>query len=190
MSIINIILKPLSIMKKRTVIVLAAFIALVSFASTVSAQKIIENKKDDFTNVTIKRTSWENLNSGLISLFTGYFSIEQFNDTEFFEFKLMLDKVFSIDEGALISFKLDNGEIVSLPCTKYQITCKGCGATGLKGSEAQGIDVTYELSKENAEKLKANKVVKFRVTTTTGVFDDDIKEKVAEKLQKSLALIN
>jgi hypothetical protein len=101
----------------------------------------------------------------------------------------MRDKVFSIDKDMQIMFKLDNGDIVTLNNLKFTVTCNGCGATGFVGSQAEGIDVRYPITKEQVEKLKAGKIVKVRVYTGDGYIDQDIKDKNAEKVTASLNLL-
>ncbi|HTK21201.1 MAG TPA: hypothetical protein VL442_16880 [Mucilaginibacter sp.] len=171
-------------MKRKALII---FSVLIGLTLKTFAQKLEENKKDDFTNAAIKRTSWETLTSSLSE--TAYFRISQVNGSETFDLKLMLYKIFYIGKDAELSFKLANGEIVTLKNLEYAITCKGCGAAGYSGSAAEGIQVTYPMSSEQVEKLKANKIVKVRIDTSMGYVEDDIKDKRAEKLIKSLGLL-
>jgi len=171
-------------MKTKAFIILAIF-ATISIKSF--GQKLEENKKDDFTNAVVKRTSWETLTASLSE--TAYFRISQINGAESFDLKLMLYKIFYIGKDAELLLKLANGEVVSLKNLEYTITCKGCGAAGFAGSAAEGIQVTYPMSSEQVEKLKANKIVKIRINTSMGDVEDDIKDKRAEKIIKSLGLI-
>ncbi|MDR3695076.1 hypothetical protein [Mucilaginibacter sp.] len=166
---------------------LIALIILTGVATKSIAQKLQENKTDDFTKKSVKRTSWEAFTS------TGgpnaHFRISLVGDDETFDFKLMMDKVFSIDQGRTIILKLDNGDLITIENSAYAITCNGCGAVGLKGSEAEGIETSYALNKEQIEKLKAHKVLSARISTNDGYFDADIKDKNAVKLIACLNLL-
>jgi len=156
-------------------------------------QTLVENKVDEFTNNKVMRTSWETLN--ISWKYTGYFRISQINETMYFDLKMSIaeglskGRIFSIGEGQEIMFKIESGEIIKLKNLKHEVTCIGCGAIGYAGSAGYGLSVSFLLSKENAEKLKNNKVVKIRIYTSDGYVEDDTKLKHAEKIISSLNLL-
>jgi len=154
----------------------------------VFAQKLEENKKDDFSNKSIKRTSWETLYKTLST--ESHFSFSKVDSSAFINVKMMIGKVFSIDKGDELMLKLDNGDIVKLTCIAYEVTCNGCGAVGLIGSQAEGLNVAYWLSKDQLDKLKTHKIVKVRINTTDGYVEQDIKEKNANKIITCINLIS
>lgn len=165
-------------------------ICLVLFASVnLPGQTLEENQVDEFTKNTVKRTSWEVVN--MTMTFTAYFRASQINTTNAFDLKMMLGSgaVFSIPEGAEMMFKLSNDSIVKIPCIKSAISCSGCGAKGFAGSQAQGVNVSYFISKENLALLKNSQVTKIRIYTRDGFVEDEIKAKNADKIRKALALI-
>ena len=150
-------------------------------------QKLAENKVDDFTGNSIKRTSWETLN--MTMTFTAYFRISRINDNFFFDLKMITGSVFSIGKGQKLMFKLSDGEIIELQNFKYAISCIGCGAKGISGSGVQGIRVLYPISSENIKKLKNNLAVKIRVYTNDGYLEIKIKSTKFRKVQKALSLV-
>lgn len=163
------------------------------FLSAISgtwAQKLEENKKDEFTNNVVKRTSWEPLKQTMKDYY--FFRITKINEVTYFDFKMMVigGKVFSINKGQELMFKLSNDEIVKLSNLEYTISCKGCGAKGLSGSEAEGIQVSYIIEESLLEKLKSGLVVKLRVYTTDGYREEDIKEKNAATIKAALTLVD
>jgi hypothetical protein len=172
-------------MKKQTLLILAILFCITAKSF---GQKLEENKVDDFTKSSVKRTSWESFYSSLGSG-NAHFRFSLVGDSETFDFRLMRDKVFSIDKDMQIMLKLDNGDIVTLNNLEYTITCNGCGAVGFAGSQAEGIDVRYPIDKEQVAKLKAGKVVKVRVYTGDGYIDQDIKDKNAAKITAALNLL-
>jgi hypothetical protein len=172
-------------MKKKTLLIL---IILVNITLRSIAQKLEENKKDDFTNDSIKHTSWETFCSSFT--INSHFRMSQINNQKTFDVKIMLDKMFFIDEDAKMMLKLASGEVVTLQNLKAAKTCSGCGAIGFRGSEAPGIEVVYPMTKEDVEKLKANKVVKVRIYTSLGYLEEDVKDKNSEKIGKSLTLLD
>jgi hypothetical protein len=172
-------------MKKRIrlITVILIFITLKSFG-----QKLEENHADDFTHDIIKRTSWESLCSSFTA--NAHFRISSINGSKTFDLRLMLDMHFFIDGGSTIMFKLGNGNVVTLKNLDYAKTCKGCGAVGLKGSGAPGIEVSYQLGGDEINQLEADKIVKVRIYTSNGYVDEDIKNKNSDKIEKALSLVN
>lgn len=162
---------------------------LLFFSATLSnAQKISENYIDDFTKNHIKRTDWEALTFEMKAV--THYRLSKIDDQYFFQLKIMLgDVFFSINENEELMLKLSNEEIVTLKNLKYTTTCVGCGSTGFNGSKAQGIYVSYNLSNENFQSLKENKVSKIRISTSKGLIDLDIKVKKADTLIEVLKLI-
>lgn len=167
--------------------VLLSLIILLGTTLHSFSQKLEENKIDEFTKNTVKRTSWETLCS---TLFVNvHFRISLIDGNESFDLKIMTDDQFAIDKDQEIMFKLDDDEIIKFQNLQYTTTCEGCGAVGFVGSEAPGIQVLYPLSKEDAEKLKAHKVLKVRIYTDAGYIENDIKTKNANKITAALNLI-
>ena len=152
------------------------------------AQNIVENKVDEFTKTSIKRTSWENLTSSII--YTTYFRFSKINNELFFDLKLIDGTVFYISEGQEIMFKLSNDEILTLNNFKSEHTCTGCGAKGFVGSTGNGIQVSYPLNKEHFELLKKYDVLKIRIYTSEGYREDELKTKNLKKFKKGLSIID
>jgi len=171
---------------KKYVLTLCILLTVASLRSF--AQKLEEDKKDDFSNKSVKRTSWETLYKTLST--ESHFSFSKVDSSAFINVKLMIGKVFSIEKNQELMFKLDNGDIVKLACLEYQVTCNGCGAVGLIGRQAEGLNAAYWLSKDQLDKLKTHKVVKVRINTIYGYIDEDVKEKNANKIMACVNLIS
>lgn len=171
---------------KKYVLTLCILLTVASLRSF--AQKLEENKKDEFSNKSIKRTSWETLYKTLTT--ESHFSFSKVDTSAFIHVKLMIGNVFSIDKDQELMLKLDNGDIVKLLNTKFEVTCEGCGAVGFIGSGAQGLDVAYWIAKDQLDKLKAHKVVKVRIYTNEGYIEQDIKDKNANKITACVNLIS
>lgn len=172
-----------------TILIVTVLIGLVSDAK---AQTIEEDYIDEFTGDTITRTSWETLIFD--SSYVSYFRISRINNNEYFDLKLMFSvnggKVFSIDKDQKIMFKLENGNFVKIPNSKYEITCNGCGAKGISGANAQGIKVSYPMINDQFNNLKNNLILKIRIYTTDGYIEFEPKKKHAKKIKVGLSLFN
>ncbi|MES2239695.1 MAG: hypothetical protein V4497_05480 [Bacteroidota bacterium] len=173
---------------KKIISLLLLFVSVYSFS-----QSLDEDKIDEFKKVHIKKTSWETLHS-FSKGFVANYRIEKIDSSTAIHLKIMAGngmkpKVFSIPQNSEIIFKLDNEEMVSLFSMSNEITCTGCGAIGINGSAAQGISTRYILDISSINKLLNNKVVKIRIYSNDGYFEDDIKEKRANELIKSIELV-
>ena len=172
-------------MKKTTLIIL---ILLAGVISKSFGQKIEENKTDDFTGKTVKRTSWESLFSSSDGI--AHFRISEVGSDEIIDLKLMLGgKVFSIEKDGEMMLKLDDGEVITLANYQSAISSKGAGATGMNGSGAEGVQVTYPMTKDQVSLLKAHKVVKVRIVYTDGALDSDVSDKNGTKIQACFNLL-
>jgi hypothetical protein len=170
-------------MKKFTIITLI----LIAFYQSQS-QKLVEDGVDEFTGNYVKRTSWKTICENMSIVV--YFRVTKINKDIFFNLKVMKNnKVFSIDKDALLMFKLENKEVVELPNLEYAMTCIGCGAISISGSQTEGIETSYLLNHEQFNKLKNNVAIKFRIYSSLGYMEDDLKLNNYEKIKKSLTLI-
>ena len=154
------------------------------------AQKLKENKIDEFTNASVKRTSWETITYS--GRFVAYARISKIDDTYYLNLRVMLpsSEVFSIDKGDELMIKTVTDSIVTLYNLEYGISCTGCGAKGLLGSGVQGMEVSYKIPSEIVSYLLNNKIKKLRIYTTDGYAEGDIKDKNTETFIKLLKLVN
>lgn len=167
-------------------ILCVVFVSL--FSLCVFSQKLEENKVDEFTKKSIKRTSWEKL---MYSTTTLHARISKVDSLVFFEFKFMdpWKKIFSVKEGSELMFKLDNDEILTLKTIGDTYSSVGAGAIGLNGSGTYGVNLICDLNPKNIEMLSNHKIVKVRFNTSSGYLEYDIKEKYQDVVMKELKLI-
>lgn len=152
------------------------------------SQELVENKIDDFTNKTVKKTSWERL--FLSKKGNVYFRISNIDNSYYFDFKYMDGSVFSVEKGAKLMFKLENDSIYSLENLEYGITGYGDGAIGLVGSQGMGIKLSYvSLDDPNFEILGNKKVKKLRFYTSKGYVEEDLKPEKAKLIPNAINLV-
>lgn len=167
-------------------ILLIAILSCLSYSAF--NQKLVEDGVDEFTGDYVKRTSWKTICENMNIVV--YFRASKINEDIYLDVKVMKNnKVFSIGKGDLLMFKLENKEIVELPNLEYALTCIGCGAISISGSQTEGIKTTYYMTREQLNKLKNNKAVKFRIYSSLGYLEDDLKLNNYEKLKEALTLI-
>lgn len=172
-------------MKKIVYILLIPFsISLNSFG-----QKLIENKVDEFTKKSVKRTTWSKL-VWTPSIYM-HSQVSKINEDYSFSIKLMHNKTaFSINEGDEIMFILENDSVMKFPSVKYAITCRGCGSVDFIGASDPGIETHYLLNKSQLEYLSDNKIKKMRIYTSKGYIESEVKSKPAATFSKQIELVS
>lgn len=165
------------------------FILLLT-VNTLTGQTLKENKVDDFTNNSVKRTSWETLNYN--SKFSAYFRISKINESCYLDLKFSNNsmKVFSVDKGNELMFKLENDKIIKLLNLKYTISDRGVAAKGIVGSDLHGVLISYLIDKEQIQSIKSNIIVKTRIYTNESYVESDMKTKNYNKIKKALQLVD
>jgi len=161
---------------------------MLSIITSVSlfSQKITKDEIDEFTGDIIKETNWTTLNSK--GSFYTYARFRKVNDNYFLNFKALIGRVISIDEGENLYLKLENGEVLKLYNVKYEISGKGRGAIGLSGSSMLGIFIQCKLTNMQLESLKKNTIVKSRLLTNDGYIEANVKSRQGNNVL-DLALI-
>jgi len=175
-------------MKKHSTILLLLAVLL---SSTANAQKLAENKVDEFTTVSIKRTTWEKFvgGGGMASLST-HIRVSKLDQRFLVELKMIRSNtVYSIDRGAELMFLLSNGDVVTLHNSEYTLTCSGCGATGFVGSTGMGTHTRYPITEEDIGKLLKDAIVKVRILTNDGYIEREVSKKESAMVHKMLALV-
>ena len=166
----------------RTLLITIIFFPVVCFS-----QKIAEKKVDEFTKSSIIRTSWETLTKvdGLsMKGLTTYLRFSKINDVLYLDLKAMDGSVLSVPDGNNIMLMFQNDSIVTIKNQHYEVACMGCGAIGLVGSSAYGIQLNNTISDSLLETLKKNQLKKIRIYFRDGYLEDDVKEKHAKIIIK------
>ncbi|WP_336517544.1 hypothetical protein [Pollutibacter soli] len=158
-------------------------------ANTASAQKIVEDKKDDFKNIQVQRTDWNKI----IEKMQGpviYVRIAKLDTTYYLEAKVAYNsrEGFSISKGAEFLFKLANDTTVVLTAMETAIAMKGAVKMGMAAPKLFGTQVQYLLTKDQRDKLRKAPIVKFRIYRTDDYDDQEIKEKFQQVVQELLYL--
>lgn len=152
------------------------------------AQKLAEDKKDEFTGAVVKRTRWEQF-SGKLKHFS-YIRASRIDNSFFIGYKLSLSNhVFGVSKDAKLMLKLADSSVITATAIESQVTCKGCGAINIMGGTGPGMNMEYSLPADKFLDLLKSKVVKVRVYTTDGYSEAEIKEGNAEDFLKQAELL-
>ena len=156
------------------------------------SQKIAEKKVDEFTKSSIMRTSWETLTKidGMsMKGLTSYIRFSKINDIIYIDLKVMDGSVLSVPDGNKIMLMLQNDSIVTIKNSHYEVACMGCGAIGLSGSSAYGIQLNNPITDKEFEIFKSKQIKKIRIYFRDGYLEDEVKEKHAKIIPKLAELL-
>ncbi|MDB5206178.1 MAG: hypothetical protein JWR72_1253 [Flavisolibacter sp.] len=164
-------------------------ICVLLFPLAALCQKIDENKVDELTKASVKRTTWEKVcNSSFSKKFTAYARVSKVDSTLYLGFKAMTGKELSVKEGDEFTL-ITKGDSITLHSLKSVTSCKGCGSQGFGGSGVEGINLAFIVPAKQAAYLKNNPVQKIRLYTSIGYIEDELNEKNAKTLMKEFELI-
>ena len=164
-------------------------ILMVVFVSNSYSQKLVENKIDEFTKESIKRTNWDIMYTDMGGFVLRY-RLSKINNYYFVELKIFASGDFIIiPKDSDFMLKKSNDDIVTLKSINNESSCIGCGAIGLVASEAYGIWSKYSINLDEINKLKTDKIIKIRLYTDKAYYDKEININKSEKFIKHLELI-
>ena len=166
---------------------------MINLFDIASSQNIIKNEVDEFLKVSILKTSYEKINSGInMAMYIGF---SQIGEQYFINMKMgssLLGNgtgIFSINKDDALMLRLSNGAVFELLSPKYITTCKGCGSSGFMGSLAHGILVNYPISEKNLFFLKSQRITKIRIYTSERYLEAKVSKSKSRKFSKGINLI-
>ena len=119
------------------------------------AGQFAENRIDEATHDTIKRSYWQVLERrGFSRKLNTFYRISRINGNIFVDLKIIEGgSVFVVARNAALKLILENGDILILHNTAYQVSCKDCGARGYGGSGGQGVLLSFPVDKDDLRTL-------------------------------------
>lgn len=156
------------------------------------AQKIAEDKTDEFKGTRVIRTDW-NKQVEKMSGPVSFVRISKLDSLYVLDFKTAYGAgasgVYSIKQGSELIFKLADETMVTLKSIETVVSEKGGGTIGITASSWYGTQTTYVLTAEQRDQLKKSPAVKYRIYMRDGYNDQDIKEKWQNSISLMLHLI-
>lgn len=154
-----------------------------------NAQKIAEDKIDEFTKHRVVRTTWEAISR--TNDFWAHLRVSKIDSEYYFNLKFFRShgQVLAVSNGAKVMLMLSNDSIISLYNLGDQVSCTGCGAISINGSGVMGLDLNCLISEGQYRLLKNLKVAKIRINALDGYLQYDIKDKFQAVMIKMFGLI-
>jgi len=163
-------------------------ILFLSFLFFIShAQRIEENRIDDFTGKQVIYTSWAKFYSGEggTSQMDSEVRFRHEHDRDFMQIKIVTGSVvLTFEEGAKIDFKTDQG-IYSFENLREEISGRG---KGLYGGKSEQLGMTLQFTGDFNIFLNS-KVEKIRYHFAEGYYDVDVPARNQRVFQRSYGLV-
>lgn len=160
-------------------------LALMMFPLVLSAQKLITNEVDKFTNKLTQETNYETL-FRVNRMASGYshqfnFSLKRSEDNFTMFASILLPDIVKYDESSKVYFLLENRETVILN-SNYT------GISGEKYANGYLFETSFSISHEDLQKFKNFKVTDIRIEYMDGYYDKEINDKKQTLIQQMLML--
>lgn len=168
-------------------LLISLFIASSSLQSI--AQRIVENKIDEFTGSTVITTSNHSLFVKGLGTEGASYRLQKIDGITILRMRYGRSKVFSVPEGGSIIFLLENGETFTMRSTDYRISEPNSTSDALVPNWSASISYVSE-DDPTLETLEANRVSKIRIYLSDEYEDYEIKPKIAAILQRAVKLVN
>lgn len=145
--------------------------------------KFEKNEVDEFTGSKIIKLKEKLL--AKTSMTTGVsFQIQSINDQKFIEFTYTSSQVFSFDKNkSMIMLKTNDGEIIEIPFEKNDISDVTYGSYFYS---KQKVILTQDL----IIKLENKPIVKFRLYTSNGFVEEEVKSKNSLSISDDIKCLN
>lgn len=170
---------------------LTCIIALLFAATIADAQVLAEDKKDEFTGSTVKRTTYERLTPVMFNEFHAYFRLSKVDSLYTFDLKLFFGdrSYFTIRQGDKLMFKLNDGAVWQIESLETKISRTGQGSIDIIGSALPGVAISYGMNSDMLDALANNKIEKIRIYTSRGYVEKELKEKFDVSIKNAIRLI-
>lgn len=160
-------------------------LSILFFSLTVFSQ-YTERHVDEFTKTSSIRSFYARLvgNGPLTTLQTRYRLHWNQQISHIFELKIRRGGLFfTISASQPLMFLMDDGSTVTFYNRQSEISCIGCGAIGLPGSDQLGITALYSMNKEDIKTLATKRVKNVRIYTDQGYVERKISSNHSHTLQ-------
>ena len=168
----------------------------ISLSGVCNAQEYLryqfaENRIDEASHDTIKRTYWQVFErAGLSRKLNTFYRISDINGSRSLDLKIIEGgSTFVVARNAELRIVLGNGNILILHNSVYKVSCPGCGARGYGGSAAQGVMLSFLLDNSAIHTLQRNYVAKIGINTGEDYLEKKVNSYHSELFMDELELV-
>lgn len=156
------------------------------------AGKLAEERYDDYTHDTVRRSYWQVLErSSPRNHLTTLFRISAIGGAYYVDLKVRErnDQPFVIARNAELKLKLENGEILTLYNLQYAHTCPGCGSWDITKSSALGVLLSFRIYPDELRKLQYSYIDQLRLFRADRFFQCVVSGEHSEMFMDELKLV-
>jgi hypothetical protein len=153
--------------------------------------ELAENRVDEVTHDTIKRSYWQVLERGGLSRkLNTFYRISRINHKYFLDLKIIEGgDVFVVARNAELRLVLEDGNILLLHNQEYEVSCNGCGARGYNGSGAQGVMLSFAVSSADLHTLFRHYITNIGINTGEDYLEKKVNDVHSELFVDELRLV-
>lgn len=164
--------------------VLFFFLMYLVACNSIHAQKIIKDEIDEFTGSRITETNYINFSDGFTC------ALHKVNNTVVLRTTYNCgDKIYSMEKGADLMFKLENDSIITLKNLEDAVAEYWSLNLGKTFIEHFNLKTRYVIPEEVYTLLKTYKIRTIRFYTTDGYITETVPDKRAKKILKLFHLL-
>ena len=155
------------------------------------AGELSENRIDESAHDTIRRSNWQVLErGGITKKLNTFYRISRINGKFFLDLKIIEGgDIFVVARNAELKLMLENGNILILYNSAYQVSCIGCGDVGFAGGGAQGATLLFPLADADIHTVLQYYVAKIGINTGGNYMQKTVNEKHSELFVDELKLV-
>ena len=176
---------------KKLFLLLLIFLPGLCDAQEYLSDQLAENRIDEAAHDTIKRSYWQVMERASFSRkLNTFYRISSINGKIFLDLKIIEGgTVFVVARNAELKLVLENGTILILHNSAYQVSCKGCGARGYGGSGAQGVMLSFPINNSDLRTLLHNYIAEIGINTGEDYLEKKVNATHSELFIDELKLV-
>ena len=177
---------------KRLLLPALLFLApMGGFAQGQFWDRLAQDYVDESTHDVVKSSYWQVFERGsLHRTMNTFYRVASINGKLFLELKIIQGgDVFVVPRNGEFKLLLEDGKIVTLYNTEYKTTTKGDGARHWAGSGAEGLMLSFPLTRDDASAIVHSYVKRIRLYTGEGFVERRITDTHAELFKDEMSLV-
>ncbi len=175
----------------RKILLLFTFLPSFCLAQGQFYDRLATDEIDNETKQSVKRSYWQVFERGnLHRTMNTFYRISSIDGSFFLDLKVIQGgDVFVVPRNGEFELLLESGSILTLHNTVYKASSVGDGARRWAGSNAEGIMLTFPLSKKDMEQLMHDYVASIRLYTGEGFVQRKITATHSELFSDEISLL-
>lgn len=168
--------------------VLFALLFAACFPITLKAQRLKEDKIDEFTKAHVIQTKWCAFTKNKRN--QSVFRITKIDSTLWLDLQIEASKHhYVINQGDPLMFLFDDGSTVKVFSEKNDFARGGAPRKGKDKQKYQSSLTTYRIGKSAKDSLLTGTIVKFRVYWSNGYMEEPDEYRVDKSIKKCINLV-